>query len=156
MGVCPSGAPDTRSKLKLAGFRQCSVKGPLSEALMRVESSSFIKDVFATPHSEMLNTTFFVVTRTTSTHISRWTALLLHSTNQFFIKAPPLTDSFEETLVMMLDLAEELRATDAFLCVPVGATDCEDIVSELLRLDFTLVSPCKGVSSEFEVLRFQF
>lgn len=120
---------------------------------MRVESSSLISSVFTAEHSDALETTYFVLNRQGT---ARWTAFLLHSTNQFFIKAPALKSMDKESLLMLLDLAEELGAADAFVCVSRNSSDCEKLVAEFLNLDFTMAPSCSELSNEFVLLRFEF
>jgi len=146
-----SGIPDVRQKLATIGFRQSSERGPLSNALMRVESS-LVSSVFTAEHSDALETTYFVLTQGTA----RWTAFLFQGTNQFFIQAPALKMLNKESLLMLLDLAEELGVVDAFVCVSRTGPDCEKLVAEFLNLDFVMVSPISELSNEFILLRFQF
>jgi len=120
---------------------------------MRVESSSLVSSVFTAEHSDALETTYFVLNNQGA---ARWTAFLFHSTNQFFIKAPALKMMSKESLLMLLDLAEELGVADAFVCVPRNGPDCEKLVAEFLNLDFVMVSPISELSNEFVLLRFQF
>eukprot|EP00301_Raphidiophrys_heterophryoidea_P023982 c7647_g1_i1.p2 GENE.c7647_g1_i1~~c7647_g1_i1.p2 ORF type:complete len:121 (-),score=27.20 c7647_g1_i1:512-874(-) len=120
---------------------------------MRVESSSLLSSVFTAEHSDALETTYFVLNRQGTT---RWTAFLLHSTNQFFIKAPSLNAMNKESLLMLLDLAEELGVADAFVCVSRNSPDCEKLVSEFLNLDLVMVPPCSELNDEFVLLRFEF
>jgi len=120
---------------------------------MRVESSSLLSSVFTAEHSDALETTYFVLNQQCG---ARWTAFLLHSTNQFFIKAPALKNMNKESLLMLLDLAEELGVTEAFVCVSRSSPDCEKLVSEFQHLDFVLVPPCSELSKEFLLLRFEF
>jgi len=122
---------------------------------MRAESHSFLNAMF-TEHSASLEATFFVFTRTTGTKISRWSAVLLHSTNQFFIKAPPMSNYCKNSLIQLLDFAEQLGFAEAFVCVSRVSIDCDEVVEEILNLDFTSVSPRGSLGAEFALLRFQF
>ena len=52
---------------------------------MLTESSTFIDDVFE-HRSQSYDTTSFVLNRDSPGGLVRWSAFLLHNTNQFFIK----------------------------------------------------------------------
>lgn len=120
---------------------------------MQAELSSLISTVFNVEHSDVLDITSFVLNTQGKAH---WTAFLLHSTNQFFIKAPSHKSMCKESLLVLLDLAEELGAADAFVCVSRNSADCDKVVAEFLNLDFVMVPPCSELNNELILLRFEF
>jgi len=130
--------------------------GPLSAALMCVESQSFLNDMFTPEHSSSLEATSFVFNRQVETKLSRYSAVALHSTNQFFIKAPSMSNFCKTSLIHILEFAEQLGISEAFVCVPRRSIDCDELVEEVLKLDFSLVSPRSELGAEFVLMRFQF
>jgi len=59
-------------------------------------------------------------------------------------------------LIDILDFAEQLGYSEAFVCVPTYSMDCDDVVEEVLKLDFSLVSPRGPLGEKFVLLRFEF
>lgn len=130
--------------------------GPLSAALISVESQSFLDDMFTPEHTSSLEATFFVFNRTVNTKLSRWSAVALPSTNQFFIKAPSMSNFCKTSLIQILEFGEQLGISEAFVCVPRQSIDCDELVEEVLRHDFSLVSPRSELGAKYFLLRFQF
>lgn len=135
----------------------------MAEALAKLvegESSSFMDDVFTMHHSDVLDATFLVFNCNGGKGdkpLRCWSAMLLHSTGQFFIKLPQAGGGLcSETLLLLLDIAEEMGAVDAFVCVPRDSPSHDDDVNELLNLDFSRVAPREGLTDHFSIVRFEF
>jgi hypothetical protein len=152
------GAPDIRSTIKTTGYQQCSTLKDTSNALIRVELTKFVQDLFPSQSVDLQNLTFFVLDRNSENQTaSRWTALLLHSTNQIFLKPPSsLDERFQETLVELLDFSEALGVADVFVCVPRSQKDSSTMIELLRHLDFTVLPQQTQPSKDLTVLRFQF
>lgn len=122
---------------------------------MRAESTMFLDDMLTAQHSANLESTFIVLNNTGHQN-ARWSGVLLHNTSQLFIKAPSLSHYSPATLIELLDMAERMGVAEAVVCVPRASMDCEELVQELLDLDFTPVSPRHGLGNDFILLRFGF
>lgn len=103
-------------------------------------------------------TTSFVLSYSlTSTNTTtRWPAFLMHDTAQFFIKAPGSLPLCKASLLMVLELAEELGVAEVFMCVPKHGRNTDELVTEFASLAFTVLSPRTQPMEEFVVLRFDF
>jgi len=155
--MSPSTGPNVVKTLAVGGYGQSMPSGPLSEALMCIESQSFLNDMFTPEYAASIEATFFVFNRTQNEgHLVRWSAVAIHSTNQFFIKAPSMSNISRSALIDILDFAEQLGYCEAFVCVPRYSMDCDDVVEEVLKLDFSLVSPRGRLGEKFVLLRFEF
>jgi len=150
-----SGVPDVRSQLASIGFRRSSDSGPLSDAIMHVESSSFVDSVLNSQHSD-LEISSFVLTSDKSGNISRWSAFYLHSSNQFFIKPPMRVPLCKQSLLSLLDLAEQLQAAEVFVCLPCASPTCDALVAEFVSMDFHMLTTRSQLNPEYVVLRFDF
>jgi len=157
LSMSPSTGPNVEKTLAMGGYGQSMPAGPLSVALMNIESQSFLNDLFTVEYAASIEATFFVFNRTLNNHqLVRWSAVALHSTNQFFIKAPSMSSFSRSALIDILDFAEQLGYSEAFVCVPMLSMDCDDVVEEVLKLDFSLVSPRGRLAEKFFLLRFEF
>jgi len=112
--------------------------------------------MFTPEHSSSLEATFFVFNQTEGKKLSRWSAVAVNSTNQFFIKSPSMSNFCKSSLIQILDFGEQLGLSEAFVCVPRQSIDCDELVEEVLKLDFSLISPRSEVGAKFVLLRFQF
>jgi hypothetical protein len=116
-----------------------------------------MNSVLTAEHSSDLAVTSFVLTQKTSGSVSRWTAFLFHSTNQFFIKAPFSSNlASKRSLLILLDLAEKLGASEARVCVSRAERNRDALIAELISLGFELLSPRSQPKMEFDILRFDF
>jgi len=123
---------------------------------MRVESSSFVDSVLTPEHSQDLEITSFVLTSDKSGGISRWSAFHIHSSNQFFIKPPMRVPLCKQSLLSLLDLAEQLQASEVFVCLPRDCGTCDALVAEFVSMDFHLLASKSQINPEYVVLRFDF
>jgi len=123
---------------------------------MRVESSSFVDSVLTAQHSEDLEISSFVLTSDKSGGISRWSAFYMHNTNQFFIKPPMRVPLCKQSLLYLLDLAEQLQAAEVFVCLPQNSVTCEPLVAEFVSMDFHVLASKSQINPEYVVLRFDF
>eukprot|EP00299_Pterocystis_sp_00344_P003943 c14744_g1_i1.p2 GENE.c14744_g1_i1~~c14744_g1_i1.p2 ORF type:complete len:169 (-),score=12.14 c14744_g1_i1:343-849(-) len=152
-----SRVPDVTAKLASIKFRPSSDPSPLSDGLLRVESSSFMNAVLASEYSPNMAATCFVLTQKSANSISRWDAFLSHRTKQFFIKAPFASSHISKQNVMfLLDLAEQFKAREARVCVSRAEPNRDTLISELISLGFDLLSPRSQPIVEFDVLQFRF
>lgn len=156
LSMSPSTGPNVEKTLAMGGYGQAMPAGPLSEALMYVESQSFLNDMFTAEYAASIEATFFVFNRTLNHQLVRWSAVAIHSTNQFFIKAPSMNSFSKSALIDILDFAEQMGYSEAFVCVPTLSKDCDEVVEEVLKLDFSLVSPRGQLAEKFFLLRFEF
>jgi len=111
--------------------------------------------MFTAQLSGSLEATFLVLLGKAEQVLSRYNAVIVHATSQLFIKTTSLDTFCPIALVELLEVAEQLGVSEAFACVPKASMDCEELVEEILELDFSLVSP-RGLGAEFVLLRFQF
>jgi len=123
---------------------------------MRVESSSFVDAVLTAQLSTSLEVTSFVLTQSGSNTFEKWSAFLVHSSNQLFIKAPDAAALSKSSLLTLLELAEEIGSQEVFVCIPSTSSNCDSLIGEFVSMDFELLSPRSQPSTEFVVLRFDF
>jgi len=123
---------------------------------MRVESSSFVESVLTSQHSDDLEISSFVLTSDKSGNISRWSAFYLHNSNQFFIKPPMRVPLCKQSLLSLLDLAEQLQASEVFVCLPRASPNCDAVVAEFVSMDFHMLTTRSQINPEHVVLRFDF
>eukprot|EP00298_Acanthocystis_sp_HF-20_P005687 c15769_g1_i1.p1 GENE.c15769_g1_i1~~c15769_g1_i1.p1 ORF type:complete len:170 (-),score=28.98 c15769_g1_i1:41-550(-) len=130
-----------------------------TDPTIRDEFIAFTREVFPNQKFDLKDSTIFVLDRggITSSPRFRWTALLIHSTNQIFLR-PPVTHDVRdgENLAEILIFAEGLGVADTFVFVPRLQNNADLLIKELVRLDFEQLSPRANVSSDFMVLRFRF
>jgi len=87
---------------------------------------------------------------------SLWSAFIIHSTNQMFLTSQSSLPLCKQSLVAVLDMAEQLGVYEAFVCVLRDMPESVVLVSEFTSMGFKNLSPRLQPVIEFTVLRFDF
>jgi len=124
---------------------------------IREQFINFTRQVLPNQRFDLKDSTIFVLDRGFKPS-TQWTALLMHSTNQIFLRPPTTKEGkkYREDLAEILIFAEGLGVADAFVFVSRLQENCDSLVQELVCLDFEQLSPRANLSTDYLVLRFRF
>jgi len=87
---------------------------------------------------------------------SRWSAFMVHLTKQLFLTSQSPLPLCKVSLVAMLDTAEQLGVSEAFVCIRRNSPETAVLVSEFASMGFKNLSPRLQPLKDFIVLRFDF
>lgn len=74
--------------------------------------------------------------------VAHWNAFMTHKDLNFFIEAPSmLTPPSKESLVTLLELAEDLGCRNAFICVEKSNPKLSELLRVFMYLGFHLCDP---------------
>lgn len=74
--------------------------------------------------------------------VARWNAFMTHKDQQFFIEAPSmLTPPSKESLVSLLELAEDLGCRNAYVCIEKNNPKLSELIRVFLYLGFQMLDP---------------
>jgi len=125
--------------------------------LLTVESSAFADSMLTALKCQEDITTFAVsVELPDSKKSSLWSAFIIHSTNQMFLTSQSSLPLCKQSLVAVLDMAEQLGVHEAFVCVLRDMPESAVLVSEFTSMGFKHLSPRLQPVVDFTVLRFDF
>jgi len=153
-----STVPDVISKLTSIGFRRSNVPKQPSEMLLTVESSAFSDMVLSALKYRDSDVAVLAVsvTRPDAPSAFRWSAFMVASTKQMFLTPQSGLPLCKVSLVAMLDMAEQLGASEAFVCLRRGTPESSVLAVEFSSMGFKNLSPRQQPFDEFVVLRFDF
>lgn len=126
--------------------------------LLTVESSAFANMVLSAlkyPNSDVAVLSVSV-TRPDAPSAFRWSAFMVSSTKQLFLTPQSGLPLCKVSLVAMLDMAEQLGASEAFVCLLRGAPETPVLATEFSSMGFKALSPRQQPLENFSVLRFDF
>jgi len=149
-------APDVANTLTSIGFRRSNLSRP--EVLLTVESSAFTNSVLKALNSQDADVTTLVlsVKPIGSQSASQWSAFMVHATKQLFITSLSPLPLCKQSLVAILDMAEQLGVSEAFVCIARDTSETSALTSEFTSMGFKILSPRLQPLSKFVVLRFDF
>jgi hypothetical protein len=87
---------------------------------------------------------------------SNWNGFFLDASRQMFIKSMTTSPLCKLSLVTVLDMAEQLGASEAFVCLPHDTKDAALLVNEYSSMGFVQLSPRLTSLNDYIVLRFDF
>jgi hypothetical protein len=129
-----------------------------SEVLLTAESSAFAESVLKALKCSNADVTNFAVTvkPVDAPSESRWSAFMIHSSKQLFITSQSPLPLCKQSLVAVLDMAEQLGVSEAFVCVARDTPETATLTSEFSSMGFKMLSPRLQPLSQYVVLRFDF
>jgi len=81
---------------------------------------------------------------------------MVHLTKQLFLTSQSPLPLCKVSLVAMLDTAEQLGVSEAFVCIRRNSPETAVLVSEFASMGFKNLSPRLQPLKDFIVLRFDF
>jgi len=154
----PSTVPDVANKLTSIGFRRSNLSSQPSEVLVTVESSAFTDYVLKAlkcPSADV--TTLAVSVKPIEAQSgSIWSAFMVHPSKQLFVTSQSPLPLCKASLVAILDMAEQLGVSEAFVCIPKDKPETAKLTSEYSSMGFKILTPRQQPMTNFVVLRFDF
>jgi len=126
--------------------------------LLTVESSAFTGSVLSALKCQDAGITTFAVSvkPTDAQSASLWSAFIIHSSKQMFLTSQSSLPLCKQSLVAVLDMAEQLGVYEAFVCVLRDTIESAVLVREFTSMGFKNLSPRLQPMTDFSVLRFDF
>jgi len=126
--------------------------------VLTVESSAFSESVLSALECKDKDVTVFAITvePVGSNKVSHWSAFIVHSSKQIFLTSESSLPLCKQSLVAVLDVAEQLGVYEAFVCVLRDTPDSAVLVDEFSSMGFKHLSPRLQPLPDFTVLRFDF
>jgi len=135
------GAPDVRLKLSALGYEGLA-KSVDGENVDKTRSCFFDR-LF--PQSARENVSFFdIASPTDGGALSEFKCFFNHENSQFYIEAPSSAYApacTRSSIVSLLELAEEVGAKKAFICLDKDSKQFGELARVFLYLGFELVDP---------------
>lgn len=154
----PSTVPDVANKLTSIGFRRSNLSKQPSDVLLTVESSAFTDSVLKALKCSNSDVTTFAVSvkPVDAPSASRWSAFMVHSSKQLFFTSQSPLPLCKQSLVAILDMAEQLGVSEAFVCIARDTPESAILTSEFSSMGFKMLSPRLQPLIKYVVLRFDF
>jgi N-acetylglutamate synthase-like GNAT family acetyltransferase len=81
---------------------------------------------------------------------------MVPSSKQLFLTSQSPLPLCKISLVAILDLAEQLGVSEAFVCITRETAETAEMTSEFTSMGFKILSPRSQPMAKFVVLRFDF
>lgn len=144
----PGGVFDVRRCLESSGFQTAAEVEKVSDrhniTLDSAGSRAFYRSFFGGEECDDADVTMFHVETDTDGQndpATNWDGFYNHESRNFFIKAPAtISPVGKESLISLLEVAEELNGSKAYLCIEQDSAELSSIVRAFMYLGFKMVT----------------